>query len=167
MYLAVVLIVSTSIDWNFCSVFAYFGFSSSGSNTSELLASQHRLRIWGQEFCAFNSFEELRSLEIARTVSNWSGTPFQRISFRQKIIFFMKLQTWLRHLPSNAYYYWSHLNMLLSSLQYLVWMFRETSLYAVFLSAISRICDWELSFFLEPILQFAVILGLFICEHIF
>ena len=44
--------------------------------------------------------------------------------------------------------------------------YRQPSLYAVFLSSILRICDPEMVFFLEPILKFMVILGLFICKFI-
>jgi len=44
--------------------------------------------------------------------------------------------------------------------------YRQPSLYAVFLSVISSICDPEMASFLEPILWFRVILGLFICKFV-
>jgi hypothetical protein len=44
--------------------------------------------------------------------------------------------------------------------------YRWTSLYAVFLSANSRICNCKLTIFLECIPQFTLILGLLICEFI-
>jgi len=37
---------------------------------------------------------------------------------------------------------------------------------SVFLSTISSICDWGLVIFLEPILYFTAILGLFICKFV-
>jgi hypothetical protein len=47
-----------------------------------------------------------------------------------------------------------------------VFKYKGTSINAVFLSANSPICDWEWSLFIEPMLKFIVILGLFICEFI-
>ncbi len=44
--------------------------------------------------------------------------------------------------------------------------YRRPSLYASFLTAISCICNWEMTVFLELILKFTVILCLFICKFI-
>ena len=44
----------------------------------------------------------------------------------------------------------------------------QSSLYVVVLYVISciQVCDWEIAFFLEPVLLCTVILGLFICEFV-
>ncbi len=45
-------------------------------------------------------------------------------------------------------------------------LYRRTSLYAVFLSAVSHMYNWKFAFYQELIHYFIVILGLFICKFI-
>ncbi len=108
-----------------------------------------------QSFWSFGIFLAINTINKSRKSGLFSCFLFclYPTFLRKKIIFFISHSKCFLSCAVYALIY-KHVNL----------KYRRPSLYVVFLSAISRVCDPEMAFVLEPILSFTVFLGLFFMQ---